>query len=62
MTKVWSVWYDNEYDGIQLRAVFSTREKAERWIDREMEQDDLGMLDRDGFAIGVHYVDDEDCD
>ena len=60
---IYSVWYDDYTEGDQLRAVFSTKEKAQKWIDREVEEltwDNEPMWDRSNFSIDSHIVDDED--
>ena len=59
---IYTVWYDDYTEEIEIRAVFSTKEKAQKYIDRECEElyDGEPLWDRNNFSIGVHVVDDED--
>ena len=53
------VVYCDDLIGVTEIVLFSTREKAQKWIDRQLEEDP----EREGeFEIGIHYIDDEDME
>jgi len=56
--EVYVVYYEDLIGCTEIY-LFSTREKAQKWIDRQLEEDP----DREGdYDIGIHYIDDEDME
>jgi len=65
MEWVYIVYYDNDYgDGPYICAVFSSSEKARKYIARRMEENEDGMplYEYDSFFIEAAEVDVDDDD
>lgn len=62
MSWVYIVFKDEDGDCPYISAVFSAKDKAERWIMRRMEEHEDGMplYDYDSFYIETALLDDED--
>ena len=56
--EVYVVYYEDLIGCTEIY-LFSTREKAQKWIDRQLEE----VPEREGdYDIGIHYIDDEDME
>jgi hypothetical protein len=56
--EVYVVYYEDLIGCTEIY-LFSTREKAQKWIDRQLEKNP----EREGdYDIGIHYIDDEDME